>query len=78
MYNALTGMGGSGQVNPTVAENATVATLAATAGTAVFIAGPIFDKLGPRISLLIGGWTYALYSGSLLGFNRTHAPILPY
>lgn len=71
MYNALSGLGGSGQVDPTVAANATVALLAATAGTALFVVGPIFDRVGPRVCLLIGGWTYALYSGSLLSFNRT-------
>ncbi|EAW07097.1 putative MFS transporter [Aspergillus clavatus NRRL 1] len=71
MYNALTGMGGSGQVDPTVAANATVALLAATAATALFVVGPIFDRVGPRVCLLLGGWTYPLYSGSLLCFNNT-------
>lgn len=72
MYNALTGLGGSGQVDPTVAQNATVALLSATAATALFVAGPVFSLVGPRICFLIGGWTYALYSGSLLDFNHTH------
>ncbi|CRG89175.1 UNC93-like protein C922,05c [Talaromyces islandicus] len=71
MYNALSGLGGSGQVDPTVAANATVALLSATAGTALFVAGPIFQCVGPRMCLILGGWTYALYSGSLLGFNHT-------
>ena len=70
MYNALTGMGGSGQVDSTVAANANVALLSATAGTALFIVGPIFSAVGPRICFLVGGWTYALYSGSLLHFNH--------
>lgn len=70
MYNALTGLGGSGQVDSTVAANANVALLSATAGTALFIVGPIFSAVGPRICFLIGGWTYALYSGSLLHFNH--------
>jgi MFS family permease len=70
MYNALTGIGGSGQVDPTVAAHATVALLATTAATALFIVGPIFSWVGPRICFLIGGWTYALYSGSLLHFNH--------
>lgn len=71
MYNALSGLGGSGQVNQTVAANATVALLAATAATALFVVGPIFDRVGPRVCLLLGGWTYPLYSGSLLCFNCT-------
>ncbi|KIW71220.1 hypothetical protein PV04_03409 [Phialophora macrospora] len=70
MYNALGGLGGSGQVDPTVAANATVALLSATAGTALFIVGPLFSYTGPRLCFLLGGWTYALYSGSLLNFNH--------
>ncbi|KGQ03311.1 UNC93-like protein [Beauveria bassiana D1-5] len=70
MYNALTGIGGSGQVDPTVAANATVALLSTTAATALFIVGPIFSITGPRICFLMGGWAYALYSGSLLHFNH--------
>lgn len=69
MYNALTGLGGSGQVDPTAAANANVALLSATAGSALFVAGPLFSRLGPRQSYLLGGWTYALYAGSLLCFN---------
>ncbi|KAL2832739.1 major facilitator superfamily domain-containing protein [Aspergillus pseudoustus] len=71
MYNALSGLGGSGQVDSTVAANANVALLSATAGTALFIVGPIFDYVGPRVCLLLGGWTYPLYAGSLLCFNHT-------
>ncbi|KAF2170741.1 hypothetical protein M409DRAFT_35849 [Zasmidium cellare ATCC 36951] len=70
MYNALTGLGGSGQVDPTVAANANVALLSVTAATALFIGAPLFWKLGPKILFLMGGWTYALYSGSLLNFNH--------
>ncbi|OGM49411.1 UNC93-like protein [Aspergillus bombycis] len=71
MYNALTGMGGSGQVDGTVAANSNVATHACTAGAALVLVGAFYKYLGPRLSLLIGGWTYALYAGSLLNFNRT-------
>ncbi|KAF2971635.1 hypothetical protein GQX73_g2035 [Xylaria multiplex] len=70
IYNALSGIGGSGQVDPTVAANAAVALHATTAATALFIVGPIFSWVGPRICFLIGGWTYALYTGSLLHFNH--------
>ncbi|KAI1274702.1 putative MFS transporter [Xylaria sp. FL0933] len=72
VYNALSGIGGSGQVDPTVAANASVALLSTTAATALFIAGPIFSWVGPRICFLIGGWTYALYTGNLLHFNHHH------
>ncbi|KAJ5327670.1 Major facilitator superfamily domain general substrate transporter [Penicillium brevicompactum] len=72
MYNALQGLGGSGQVNQAVAANANVALLSATAATALFVVGPIFDRVGPRVCMLLGGWTYPLYSGSLLCFNATN------
>jgi hypothetical protein len=71
MYNALTGMGGSDQVDSTVSANATVATHACTAGAALFIVGTFYKYLGPRLSLLIGDWTYALYAGALLNADRT-------
>ncbi|CEJ59575.1 Putative UNC93-like protein [Penicillium brasilianum] len=70
MYNALTGMGGSGQVDSTVSANANVATHAATAGAALVVVGTLYKYLGPRLSLLIGGWTYALYAGALLNSIR--------
>lgn len=70
MYNALGGLGGSGQVDPTVAANANVALLSATAATALIVGGPVFNRTGPRLCFLLGGWTYALYSGSLLNFNH--------
>ncbi|KAM3458798.1 hypothetical protein BB8028_0003g01100 [Beauveria bassiana] len=71
MYNALTGMGGSGQVDGTVAANANVATHACTAGAALLLVGTLYRHLGPRASLALGGWTYALYAGALLHYTRT-------
>ncbi|KAM3452388.1 hypothetical protein MY3296_004544 [Beauveria thailandica] len=71
MYNALTGMGGSGQVDGTVAANSNVATHACTAGAALLLVGTLYRHLGPRVSLALGGWTYALYAGALLYFTRT-------
>ncbi|BDD63660.1 hypothetical protein MPDQ_003250 [Monascus purpureus] len=70
MYNALSGLGGSGQLDSSVAANANVALLSATAGTALFVVGPIFKRVGPTVCLLIGGWSYGLYSGSLLSYNH--------
>lgn len=71
MFNTLSGLGGSGQVDSSAAANATVALLSTTALTSLFIAGPVFSILGPRICFMVAGWTYALYSGSLLNFNHT-------
>jgi len=69
MFNALGGIGGGGQVDPTVAANANAAVLSALAVTALLLVGPIFNILGPRWCWFVGGWTYALYSGSLLCYN---------
>ncbi|KIM82167.1 hypothetical protein PILCRDRAFT_97462 [Piloderma croceum F 1598] len=71
MYNSISGIGGSGQLDPTVAANTTVALFSATAATAFTIVPTLFDYLGPRGCLLISGWTYPLYSGSLLCYNYT-------
>jgi hypothetical protein len=74
MYNALGGLGGSGQVDSTVAVNEIVALLAATAVTALFFVGPIFDIIDPKWCWFIGGWTYTLYLGALLCYNRHLTP----
>jgi hypothetical protein len=37
----------------------------------VLIGQPVFRLFGVR-TILIGGWTYALYTGSLLNYNHTH------
>jgi len=74
MYNALGGLGGSGQVDTSGAANANVALLSTNAVFALFVVGPIFSILGPRLSWFLGGWTYALYSGSLLCYNRELEP----
>ncbi|TEA22085.1 UNC93-like protein [Colletotrichum sidae] len=71
MFNALSGLGGGGQVDSTVAANANVALLSTTAVAALFFVGPIFNLVSPKVCFLLGGWTYALYSGSLLSFNHT-------
>ena len=52
------------------AANATVALLATTAASAFTIVPLLFDHIGPRGCLLVGGWTYPLYSGALLCYNR--------
>ncbi|KAF9457984.1 major facilitator superfamily domain-containing protein [Collybia nuda] len=71
MYNAITGIGGSGQLDSTVAANATVALFVASAASALTVVPPVFDMIGLRACLLIGGWTYPLYAGSLLCYNHT-------
>ncbi|CAG8519829.1 10697_t:CDS:2 [Funneliformis mosseae] len=74
MYNALSGMGGGGQLDTTVASNASVA-LYTCFSIGGLLAGPIVNKLGPSISLILGGSTYALYSGSLLYYNHHQSEV---
>ena len=53
-----------------MSANASVALLSVGAACVIFIAQPIFDIFGVR-AILLGGWTYALYTGSFLNYNRT-------
>lgn len=57
MYNALSGLGGGGQVDATVADNATVALYSAFAIVA-FFSGTVCNKLGVRITLGLGCFGY--------------------
>ncbi|KAI6672863.1 hypothetical protein NL676_000769 [Syzygium grande] len=71
MYSALTGMGGSGQVDPTAANNANTA-LYATFAIFAILGGGIYNVLGPRLTLASGCSTYALYAGSFLYYSHYH------
>ncbi|CAL1380928.1 unnamed protein product [Linum trigynum] len=62
MFNALSGMGAGGQVDPTAANNALYTTFA------VF-GGGFYNNLGPRLTLAAGCSTYVLYAGSFLYYN---------
>ncbi|KAH7886219.1 MFS general substrate transporter [Phlebopus sp. FC_14] len=68
MFNALTGLGGGGQVDAESASNANVA-LYSTFAAFSFFAGSINNKLGPRLTLFIGTMGYTLYIGSFLTIN---------
>lgn len=59
----------SSQIGAALARS--ILTHACTAGAALIFVGAFYKHLGPQWSLLLGGWTYALYAGSLLNFNRT-------
>jgi hypothetical protein len=69
-YNALSGVGGGGQVDPTVQDNASVA-LYATFASVSFFAGTINNYLGTPITLAIGGFGYAFYTSSWICYNHT-------
>ncbi|PFH48206.1 hypothetical protein AMATHDRAFT_180859 [Amanita thiersii Skay4041] len=68
LFNALNGLGGGGQVDQTTSANANSA-LYATFAAAAFFAGSINNKLGARLTLLLGSFGYALYVGSYLALN---------
>ncbi|KAJ5884087.1 UNC93-like protein [Penicillium subrubescens] len=68
MYNAVTGLGGGGQVNPTDVNNANTA-LYSTFAVVGFFAGSIANRIGLRITLSLGGFGYFLYTAALLSYN---------
>ncbi|KAF9040597.1 major facilitator superfamily domain-containing protein [Panaeolus papilionaceus] len=68
LFNALNGLGGGGQVDSTTSANSNAAVYATFAFSA-FFAGSINNKLGARLTLLLGTTGYALYVGSYLALN---------
>jgi MFS family permease len=71
MFNALSGMGGGGQVDHTAANNANTA-LYTTFAVFGVLGGGIYNILGPHSTLFIGCSTYVLYAGSFLYYNHYH------
>ncbi|RDY07312.1 UNC93-like protein 2, partial [Mucuna pruriens] len=69
MFNALSGMGGGGQVNSTASNNALTA-LYTTFAVFGILGGGIYNILGPRLTLFAGCSTYVLYAGSFLYYNH--------
>jgi MFS family permease len=69
MFNALSGLGGGGQVDPTVASNANTA-LYSTFAVVGFLAGSVANRIGLRLTLSFGGFGYFLYAASLLSYNH--------
>ncbi|XP_068650078.1 UNC93-like protein 1 [Aristolochia californica] len=69
MFNALSGMGGGGQVDPTAANNANTA-LYTTFAIFGVLGGGIYNILGPRLTLFSGCLTYVLNAGSFLYYNH--------
>ncbi|XP_072986231.1 UNC93-like protein 1 [Typha latifolia] len=76
MFNALSGMGGGGQVDHAAANNANTA-LYTTFAVFGILGGGIYNLLGPRLTLLAGCSTYSLYAGSFLYYNHySHQPFV--
>ena len=70
MFNALNGMGGGGQLDPTANNKANTA-LYSTFAVVGFFAGTFTNKLGIRTALSFGGVGYSVYVASYLSYNHT-------
>lgn len=70
MFNALSGLGGGGQVDHKVANDANTA-LNATFSVVGFFAGTLTNVLGIRISAFLGGMGYSVYIASFLCYSHT-------
>jgi hypothetical protein len=68
MFNALNGMGGGGQLDPTANNRANTA-LYSTFAVVGFFAGTFTNKLGIRTALSFGGIGYSVYVASYLSYN---------
>ncbi|OBW69161.1 MAG: Phenylalanine ammonia-lyase [Aureobasidium pullulans] len=70
MFNALSGMGGGGQVSAKAADEANIA-LYACFSVVGFFAGSIVNFIGIRWSLSFGGLGYCVYVASFLCYSHT-------
>ncbi|KAJ6553314.1 major facilitator superfamily domain-containing protein [Mycena capillaripes] len=68
LFNALTGIGGGGQLDETTGANANVA-LNSTFAVMAFFAGSVNNVLGSRLTLQLGSLGYGLYIGGFLALN---------
>jgi len=68
LFNALNGLGAGGQVDATTGANANAA-LYSTFAAGAFFSGSINNKLGSRLTLLLGTTGYSLYIGAFLAMN---------
>ena len=72
MFNALNGLGGSGQIDKRANLGAVSnSTLYATFAVVGFFAGTVTNALGIRIALSFGGLGYCVYVSSFLCYNYT-------
>lgn len=71
MYNALSGIGGAGQLDTTTSAKGHIALASVSAVGNIFVAPIVTNILGPKWTIFIGGLPYVLYAGSLLAYNHT-------
>lgn len=70
MFNALSGLGGGGQVDPRAQVDAATA-LNSTFAVVAFFAGSFANRMGLRLTLSLGGLGYCIYSASFLAYSHT-------
>ncbi|KAG0158183.1 hypothetical protein PDIDSM_5696 [Penicillium digitatum] len=73
IFNALSGMGGGGKSDPSLADKMNIA-LNSTFAVVGFFAGTVVNRVGVRISLSFGGIGYCIYSISLLVSEHAYVP----
>ncbi|KAL5365774.1 major facilitator superfamily domain-containing protein [Aspergillus floccosus] len=69
MFNAVSGLGGGGQLDTGDVNNANTA-LYSTFAVVGFFAGSVANRIGLRLTLSLGGFGYFLYVASLLSYNH--------
>ncbi|KAF9234668.1 hypothetical protein BU15DRAFT_89902 [Melanogaster broomeanus] len=74
MFNALTGLGGGGQIGTATSANSTCATLCYVCILCIFFRtysppSTVNNKIGAKWTLFLGTFGYALYVGSYLAIN---------
>ncbi|KAB8073595.1 MFS general substrate transporter [Aspergillus leporis] len=69
MFNAVSGLGGGGQLKTADVSNANTALYSAFAVVG-FFAGSVANRIGLRLTLSFGGFGYFIYVASLLSYNH--------
>ncbi len=70
LFNALTGLGGAGQIDATAADNANTA-LYSSFCVFAFVVGPFVNRFGFKWTVFVGTLGYAIYAASFLCYNFT-------
>ncbi|KAI5475095.1 Major Facilitator Superfamily protein [Pseudohyphozyma bogoriensis] len=68
LFNALSGIGGGGQVNADASNKGNIALYSCFSVTS-FFSGTINNRIGSRLTLSLGALGYALYMGAFLSYN---------
>lgn len=77
MFNAITGMGGGGQVS-TQAQNDAATALYSTFAVVGFFAGTFANRIGIKATMSLGGLGYCIYAASFLSYshNQNHGFVI--